>query len=188
MNRLLEKYRTEVQPKLAEELGRANVLSLPRLEKVVVSMGLGKALTEKRRLAVAGEDLARITGQKPMVTKARKSEANFKLREGNEIGCVVTLRGRRMYEFVDRLISLAVPRMRDFRGLNPNSFDGRGNYSMGVSDQSVFPEIDTGRIEFPQGMNITFVTTARNDAEARRLLALLGMPFKREEKEAALSA
>ena len=150
--------------------------------KVVVSMGLGKALAEKKRLEAAMNDLALITGQKPAVCRAKKSVSNFKVRQGYEIGCRVTLRGRRMYEFVDRLINLAVPRMRDFRGLSATSFDGRGNYSMGVSDQTIFPEIDIDKVEFQQGMNVTFVTTARDDEHCRRLLTKLGMPFRRSEE------
>ncbi|MFH0981386.1 MAG: 50S ribosomal protein L5 [Planctomycetota bacterium] len=181
MARLLERYTQEIRPALVAELERSNVLSVPRLSKVVVSMGLGKALQEKKRLESAAADLARITGQKPLVCKARKSVSNFKLREGYEIGLKVTLRGKRMWEFVDRLVNTVVPRIRDFRGLNPGSFDGHGNYSIGVTEQSVFPEIEISKLEFPQGMNITFVTTARNDAEARQLLTRLGMPFRRTE-------
>lgn len=180
MARLQEKYKTEIQPALCDELGRENILSVPRLSKVVISMGVGKALTEKTRLGAAVTDLSRIAGQKPLVCKAKKSVSNFKLREGYDIGAKVTLRGKRMWEFVDRLINVSIPRVRDFRGLNPTSFDGRGNYSMGVTEQSIFPEIDIDKVQFPQGMNITFVTTARNDAESRRLLTLLGLPFRRE--------
>lgn len=183
MARLLVKYNGEIRPALGTELGRSNLLSIPRLSKVVVSMGVGKALQEKKRMASAQADLGRISGQKPMICKARKSVSNFKLRRGYEIGLKVTLRGKRMWEFVDRLINVVIPRVRDFRGLNPGSFDGHGNYSMGVTEQSVFPEIEIGKLEYPQGMDITFVTTARNDAEARRLLTLLGMPFRRTEEE-----
>ena len=183
MARLLEKYTQEIRPALSQEVGRANIMSLPRLSKVVISMGLGKALQEKKRLESAAADLAKITGQKALVCKARKSVSNFKLREGYEIGLKVTLRGKRMWEFVDRLINTAIPRIRDFRGLNPGSFDGRGNYTLGVTEQSVFPEIDISKIEFPQGMDITFVTTARNDAEARQLLTFLGMPFRRTDTQ-----
>ncbi len=181
MARLLERYTQEIRPALSQEFGRSNLLSIPRLSKVVLSMGLGKALQEKKRLESATADLARITGQKPLVCKARKSVSNFKLRKGYEIGLKVTLRGKRMWEFVDRLVNTVIPRVRDFRGLNPGSFDGHGNYSLGVTEQSVFPEIDISKLEYPQGMDITFVTTARNDAEARRLLTLLGMPFRRTE-------
>lgn len=183
MTRLLEKYNQEIRPVLKDEFGRDNILSLPRLSKVVVSMGLGKALQEKKRMPAASADLAQITGQKPMVCKARKSVSNFKLRRGYDIGLKVTLRGRRMWEFMDRLVNVAIPRIRDFRGLNPGSFDGHGNYSMGITEQSVFPEINIGKIEFAQGMDITFVTTAINDAESRRLLTLLGMPFRRTEEQ-----
>ena len=183
MARLLEKYSEEVRPALSAEFERSNLLSIPQLSKVVVSMGVGKALQEKKRMGAAVADLTRISGQKPMVCKARKSVSNFKLRRGYEIGLKVTLRGKRMWEFVDRLINVTIPRIRDFRGLNPGSFDGHGNYSMGVAEQSVFPEIDISKLEYPQGMDITFVTTARNDAESRRLLTLLGMPFRRTEEQ-----
>jgi large subunit ribosomal protein L5 len=142
-------------------------------------MGVGKALQEKKRMPAAMEDLSRITGQKPAICRARKSVSNFKLRQGYEIGCKVTLRGKRMYEFVDRLISVGIPRMRDFRGVSPEGFDGHGNYSMGVADQSVFPEIDIDKMEFPQGLNVTFVTTAPTDEQARSLLTRMGMPFRR---------
>ena len=180
MARLLEQYKTQIAPVLQTEFGYSTVMAIPRLTKVVVSMGVGRALAEKKRLESAAGDLALITGQKPLICKATKSVANFKLREGNEIGLKVTLRGRRMYEFVDRLINTAIPRMRDFRGLNPRGFDGQGNYNMGLSEQTVFPEIDVGRVEYQQGMNITFVTTAKTDEQARRLLTLLGMPFRTE--------
>ncbi len=143
-------------------------------------MGIGRALAEKKRLEIAAAELALITGQKPLVCKATKSVANFKLREGDKIGLKVTLRGRRMFEFVDRLINAVIPRMRDFRGLNPKAFDGRGNYNMGLTEQTVFPEVDAAKVEFQQGMNITFVTTAESDEQARRLLKLLGMPFRTE--------
>lgn len=183
MSRLMEQYKTEIQPALGEELGVKNRLAIPRLHKVVLSMGVGKALLEKKRMEAAAKDLALISGQKPIICKAKKSVSNFKLRKGYDVGCKVTLRGKRMYEFVDRLINVAVPRTRDFRGLSPSSFDGRGNYSMGISDQAIFPEIDLDKMEFPQGMNITFVTTASDDAGARRLLTLLGMPFRRTDQE-----
>ena len=178
MSRLKDKYREEILPALKESLGRTNVLSLPRLEKIVVSMGVGAAIQEKKRLEQAGRDLTQITGQKGLVCKARKSISNFKLREGNEIGVMVTLRNERMYEFLDRLINLAVPRIRDFRGLNPQSFDGRGNYSMGLTEQTVFPEVDPDKAEWLQGMNVTFVTTARTDEEGRELLRGFGVPFR----------
>ena len=178
MSRLKDKYREEILPALKESLGRTNVLSLPRLEKIVVSMGVGAAIQEKKRLEQAGRDLTQITGQKGLVCKARKSVSNFKLREGNEIGVMVTLRNERMYEFLDRLINLAVPRIRDFRGLNPQSFDGRGNYSMGLTEQTVFPEVDPDKAEWLQGRNVTFVTTARTDEEGRELLRGFGVPFR----------
>jgi large subunit ribosomal protein L5 len=180
---LLERSVKEVRPALAEEFQIENRMAVPRLEKVVISMGMGRAVQDKdkKRIPAAMEELARITGQRPVVCKARKSVSNFKLRAGYEIGCKVTLRRARMYEFMDRLIHFAIPRLRDFRGLSPDGFDGRGNYSMGLSDQSVFPEINLDKMEFTQGMNITFVTSASNDAQARRLLALMGMPFRTVE-------
>jgi large subunit ribosomal protein L5 len=181
MARLLERYQQEIVPRLAEKLGRKNRLSLPRLDKIVVNMGVGKALQDKNRLGQAAEQLAQITGQKAQITKAKVSISGFRLREGNEIGCRVTLRGRRMYEFLDRLISIALPRIRDFRGVNPKSFDGNGNYSLGLAEQLVFPEIDPDKVTFTQGMDVTFVTTTKNDDEARELLRAFGMPF-REEK------
>lgn len=179
MARLLEQYKGEILPSLREDFGIGNELAVPRLRKVIVSMGLGKALQDKKRLPAAADDLSKITGQKAAICRARKSVSNFKLRTGYEIGLKVTLRGRRMYEFVDRLINLAIPRMRDFRGLSPDAFDGRGNYSMGIADQSVFPEIDINKVEYPQGMNITLVTSATTDEQARSLLSKLGMPFRR---------
>jgi len=148
------------------------------MEKVIVSMGVGRAAQDKKFLELAKKDLMMITGQMPVACKAKKSVSNFKVREGMETGLKVTVRGERMYEFMDRLINLTIPRIRDFRGLSPNSFDGRGNYSMGLSEQGVFPEINPGQIEFQQGMNITFITTAKTDAEAMKMLALFGMPFK----------
>jgi large subunit ribosomal protein L5 len=185
MTRLLEKYRQEVVSGLQQDLGRKNVLSLPKLDKVVVSMGLGKAIQESgnkahenRRFVEAQTHLATITGQKPQVTKARKSVSQFKVREGWSAGLKVTLRGRRMYEFFDRLVALAIPRVRDFRGLDPGGFDGHGNYNMGLTECGVFPEINPDKVTFQQGMNITICTTARNDAEARMLLTKLGMPFR----------
>ncbi len=185
MARLQEKYRQEVVPTLREELGRKNLMSLPKLEKIVVSMGLGKAVQESTNKAIENKRfsegqgaLATVTGQRPMVCRARKSVSNFKVRKGYDVGLKVTLRGRRMYEFLDRLVALAVPRVRDFRGLNPGSFDGRGNYGMGLTEYGVFPEIDPDKVTSQQGMNITICTTAGNDGEARRLLTLLGMPFR----------
>lgn len=180
MARLLDQYKTEIAPALSKELNCSTAMAIPRLTKVVVSMGVGRALNEKKRLEAAAADLTMITGQKPLICKATKSVANFKLRDGNEIGLKVTLRGQRMYEFMDRLINACIPRMRDFRGLSPKGFDRQGNYNMGLSEQSVFPEIDAGSLEYQQGMNIAFVTTAESDDQARRLLTLLGMPFRTE--------
>jgi large subunit ribosomal protein L5 len=178
MARLMERYQKEITKRLAEKLGRTNVLSLPRLKKIVVNMGVGKALQEKNRMEQAAENLTQITGQRAQITKAKVAVSGFRLREGNEIGCRVTLRGRRMYEFLDRLISIALPRIRDFRGVNPKSFDGHGNYSLGLSEQGVFPEIDPDKVTFVQGMDVTFVTTTNNDDEARELLRAFGMPFR----------
>jgi len=178
MARLLERYQKEIAPLLEKKLGRQNRLSLPRLEKIVVNMGVGKALQEKNRMELAAEQLSQITGQKALITKAKKAVSGFRLRENNPIGCKVTLRGRRMYEFLDRLISIALPRIRDFRGVNPKSFDGHGNYSLGLAEQLVFPEIDPDKVTFTQGMDVTFVTTTNSDDEARELLRAFGMPFR----------
>jgi len=178
MARLLEQYREEIVPRLAERLGRKNRLSLPRLEKIVVNMGVGANIQEKGRLEEAVEQLGRIAGQRPVITRAKKSVSGFRLREGAEIGCKVTLRGKRMYEFLDRLVTLALPRVRDFRGLNPKSFDGRGNYTLGLAEQMVFPEIDADKVTKTQGMDITLATTAKTDEEAMELLKELGMPFR----------
>jgi len=178
MARLKDLYKSQIVPQLAKDFNYKNLMAVPTVQKVIVSMGVGKAAQDKKFLELAKKDLTMITGQVPAVCKAKKSVSNFKVRAGNETGLKVTIRGDRMYEFIDRLVSLAIPRVRDFRGLDPNSFDGRGNYSMGLSEQSVFPEINAAQIEFQQGMNITFVTTARTDEEARRMLALFGMPFK----------
>ena len=178
MARLMERYSKEIVPALAKRFSRPNKLSLPRLQKIVVNMGVGKALQDKNRLEQSAEQLGQITGQRPQITRAKKAISSFRLREGNEIGCRVTLRGRRMYEFMDRLISIALPRIRDFRGLNPKSFDGNGNYSLGLAEQMVFPEIDPDKVTFTQGMDITFVTSTRNDDEARELLRSFGMPFR----------
>jgi large subunit ribosomal protein L5 len=178
MARLLERYQKEIAPHLEKKLGRKNRLSLPRLEKIVVNMGVGKALQEKNRMELAAEQLSQITGQKALITKAKKAVSGFRLRENNPIGCKVTLRGRRMYEFLDRLISIALPRIRDFRGVNPKSFDGHGNYSLGLAEQLVFPEIDPDKVTFTQGMDVTFVTTTDSDDEARELLRAFGMPFR----------
>ena len=176
--RLMERYQREIVPELAKRLGRSNPLSLPRLEKIVVNMGVGKALQDKKYLEEAMDALSLITGQKPVVTRARKSVAAFRVRRGMAIGCMVTLRRQRMYEFLDRLIALALPRVRDFRGFNPRAFDGHGNYNLGLSEQFVFPELNPDRYSRPQGMNITIVTTTNSDEEARLLLQLLGMPFR----------
>jgi large subunit ribosomal protein L5 len=178
--RLKVRYDTEVRARLKDELGLRNIMEVPRLEKVVLNMGVGKATQQASLLEGAQRDLQQIAGQKPVVTKAKRSIAGFKLREGNSIGAKVTLRGDRMWEFFDRLISLAIPRIRDFRGLNPNSFDGRGNYTFGVTEQLIFPEIDYDKVDTTRGMDITIVTTARTDAEGRALLAAFGFPFRRE--------
>lgn len=178
MARLQERYSNEMVAKLAERFGRKNALSLPRLKKIVVNMGVGKALQDKNRMEQAAENLGQITGQRPQITKAKDSISAFRLREGQQIGARVTLRGRRMYEFMDRLISAALPRIRDFRGVNPKSFDGNGNYSLGLAEQMVFPEIDPDKVTFTQGMDVTFVTSTRSDDEARELLRLFGMPFR----------
>lgn len=178
MARLQERFQKEILAKLGEKFGRKNVLSLPRLKKIVVNMGVGKALQDKNRMEQAADNLGAITGQRPQITKARESISAFRLREGQQIGARVTLRGARMYEFLDRLISVALPRIRDFRGVNPKSFDGNGNYSLGLTEQMVFPEIDPDKVNFTQGMDVTFVTSTRNDDEARELLRLFGMPFR----------
>jgi large subunit ribosomal protein L5 len=180
--RLLEKYNKEIVPALAKKLGRENRLSLPKLSKIVLNMGVGKALQDKEKMKIAAEQLGLIAGQRPQITKARMAVSGFRLREGYEIGCRVTLRGKRMYEFLDRLINLALPRIRDFRGVNPKSFDGNGNYSMGLTEQLVFPEIDPDKVTFTQGMDITFVTTTKKDDEARELLRAFGMPYRDETK------
>ena len=179
--RLKQRYEEEVLPALAKSLGRENRLSLPRLQKIVVNMGVGAAISEKKHMEEAVGALTQITGQKPLITRSRKSIANFRLREGMEIGCKVTLRGLRMWEFLDRLISLALPRVRDFRGLNRNAFDKHGNYSLGLSEQLVFPELNPDKYTRVQGMNVTFVVSTDSDDESRELLKALGMPFKAEE-------
>ena len=181
MARLKDLYKSKVIQELTKEFGYKNSMAVPRMEKVVISMGIGKATQDKKFLESAKKELMMIAGQMPVACKAKKSVSNFKVREGTETGLKVTVRGVRMYEFMDRLISLAIPRVRDFRGLNDKSFDGRGNYSMGLSEQSVFPEINVAKMEFQQGMNLTFVPTAQTNDEARRLLELFGMPFKRPE-------
>ena len=178
MNRLEEKYRKEVVPSLMERHNYKTVMLVPKLEKIVVNMGVGDALVNSKNLENAVAELEKITGLKPVETKAKKSIASFKVREGHKIGCKVTLRGDKMYNFLDKLISISLPRVRDFRGVSKNSFDGRGNYSMGVKEQLIFPEIEYDKVDKLRGMDIIFVTTAKSDEEARELLALLGMPFK----------
>ncbi|HTM53465.1 MAG TPA: 50S ribosomal protein L5 [Pirellulales bacterium] len=181
--RLLERYEKEIRPALAKQFGRTNPHALPRLQKIVLNMGVGSAITEKKHIEDASAALAQISGQKPLVTKSRVAIANFRLREDMPIGCKVTLRGVRMYEFLDRLISLALPRVRDFRGLSPDAFDGHGNYSLGLSEQLVFPELNPDKFLRPQGMNITVVISGGSNDESRELLRAFGMPFKVEEKE-----
>jgi large subunit ribosomal protein L5 len=178
MARLRDLYKSKIVPALREKYKYKSPMAVPRMQKVVVSMGVGKATQDKKFLESALADLTMIAGQKPLICKAKKSVSNFKVREGENTGLKVTLRGQRMYEFMDRLINLAIPRVKDFRGLNPNSFDRMGNYSMGISEQTIFPEIDPVKVETTQGMNITFVTTAGTDGEAKDLLKLFGMPFR----------
>ena len=178
MARLRDLYKSKVVPALRGKYNYKSLMAVPKMEKVVISMGIGKATQDKKFLETALQDLTLIAGQKPLVCKAKKSVSNFKVREGESTGLKVTLRGQRMYEFMDRLINLAIPRVKDFRGLNPRSFDGMGNYSLGMSEQTVFPEIDPVKVETTQGMNITFVTTAETDDQARELLKLFGMPFR----------
>ncbi|MFN8664836.1 MAG: 50S ribosomal protein L5 [Thermomicrobiales bacterium] len=182
MARLREKYREEVVPELMKEFNYSNIMQVPELEKIVINIGLGEAVSNAKSLEAAVGDLTAITGQKPVVTRAKKSIAAFKLRAGMPIGAMVTLRGPRMYEFLDRFVSITLPRIRDFRGVSPNSFDGRGNYTMGLPEQIAFPEIDFDRIDKTRGLEMSFVTSAKNDEEGRRLLALLGMPFAQTER------
>ncbi|MDZ7270456.1 MAG: 50S ribosomal protein L5 [candidate division KSB1 bacterium] len=179
--RLLEQYRTEIVPHLMKRFGYKNVMQVPRLEKIVLNMGVGDALENRKLLDLAMDEMALIAGQRPAMSRARKAISAFKLRAGNPIGCYVTLRGWRMYEFLDRLISIALPRVRDFRGLSDRSFDGRGNYSLGIKEQIIFPEINYDKVEKIRGMDITIVTTAKSDEEAYELLAAFGMPFVRKE-------
>ncbi len=183
--RLKQKYREEIVPELQKQFGYDNVMRIPGLVKVVVNMGVGEAARDSKVIDAAVRDLTAITGQKPVVTKARKSIAQFKLREGMPIGCHVTLRGDRMWEFADRLLTLALPRIRDFRGLSSRQFDGQGNYTFGLTEQVMFHEIDQDKIDKPRGMDITFVTTAKTDDEGRAFLKLLGFPFKTAENESA---
>jgi large subunit ribosomal protein L5 len=178
MSRLRDRYSKEVAPALAKEFGYKNVMAIPKIHKVVVNMGLGEATGNAKIVDTGADELARVTGQKPVVTRAKKSIAQFKVRKGMPIGAMVTLRGDRMWEFLDRLISIALPRVRDFRGVSPRGFDGRGNYTLGLKDQLLFPEIDYMKVDKARGMNISVVTTARTDEESRKLLQLLGMPFR----------
>lgn len=178
MSRLKERYISEVVPALRERFGYKNVNQVPRLEKIVVNMGVGEGAQDSKALDAAMEDLALITGQRPMITRARKSVANFRIREGMAIGCKVTLRGQRMYDFLDKLISVSLPRIRDFRGISPQAFDGRGNYSLGLREQLIFPEISYDKVSQIRGMDVTIVTSAKTDEEAFELLKALGMPFR----------
>ena len=177
MARLKDTYKNDITKAMVEKFGYKNVMEIPKLDKIVVNMGVGEAKENAKILESAVSDLETITGQKAVITKAKKSVANFKIREGQSIGCKVTLRGEKMYEFADRLINLALPRVRDFRGVNPNGFDGRGNYSLGIKEQIIFPEIEYDKVDKVRGMDIIFVTTAKTDEEARELLRLFGMPF-----------
>ncbi len=179
MARLRERYNEEIAPALAKEFDLKNKMAIPKLEKITINMGMGEAISNSKVLDNAIEELKTITGQQPVVTKAKKSIASFKLREGMRIGTMVTLRGERMYEFLDRLISVALPRVRDFRGISPKSFDGRGNYTLGIKEQLIFPEIDFNNVDKTRGMNISIVTTAENDEQGRSLLKLMGMPFRK---------
>jgi large subunit ribosomal protein L5 len=178
MARLKQRYQSEVAPAIAKEFGIKNPMAVPRLDKIVVNMGMGEAIANSKVLDTAVEELKSIVGQKPVITRAKKSIASFKLRQGMPIGVMVTLRGERMYEFFDRLVSVALPRVRDFRGVSPKAFDGRGNYTIGIREQLIFPEIDFNKVDKLRGMNISIVTTARDDDQARSLLRALGMPFR----------
>jgi large subunit ribosomal protein L5 len=180
MSRLRNRYEKEVAPALKKEFGYDNVMAIPRLQKVVVNMGLGEATQNAKIVDTGVDELARITGQKPVITRAKKSISQFKVRKGMPIGTMVTLRGERMWEFLDRLVSVALPRVRDFRGVSPRGFDGRGNYTLGLRDQLLFPEIDYMKVDKARGMNISVVTTAKTDEESRKLLQLLGMPFRNQ--------
>ena len=176
-SRLKDLYNTEIREQMTKKFGYTNIMQVPKLDKIVVNMGVGEARENEKLLEAAAKDMEIITGQKPVLTKAKKSIANFKIREGMPIGCKVTLRGEKMYEFVDRLINLALPRVRDFRGVNPNAFDGRGNYALGIKEQLIFPEIEYDKIDKVRGMDVIFVTTAKTDEEARELLTQFNMPF-----------
>ncbi|MBE5915040.1 MULTISPECIES: 50S ribosomal protein L5 [Pseudobutyrivibrio] len=180
MSRLKDQYLNEIVPAMVEKFGYKNIMEVPKIEKIVVNMGVGEAKDNAKLLESAVKDMEMITGQKAVTTKAKNSVANFKIREGMAIGCKTTLRGEKMYEFADRLINLALPRVRDFRGVNPNSFDGRGNYALGIKEQIIFPEIEYDKIDKTRGMDIIFVTTAKTDEEARELLRLFNMPFAKE--------
>ena len=182
MNRLRERYEKEVVPALKKEFGYTNVMAVPKIQKVVVNMGLGEATSNAKIIEVGSAELASITGQKPVVRRAKKSIAAFKVRKGQPVGTSVTLRGERMYEFLDRLMAIALPRVRDFRGVSPKGFDGRGNFTLGLKDQLLFPEIDYMKVDKSRGMNVSVVTTARTDQEARKLLQLIGMPFRTQEQ------
>ncbi len=182
MSRLKDLYMDEIRGQMMKKFGYKNIMQVPKLDKIVVNMGIGEARENEKILDAATRAMAIITGQKPVITKAKKSIANFKIREGMPIGCKVTLRGDRMYEFLDRLVNLALPRVRDFRGVNPNSFDGRGNYALGIKEQLIFPEIEYDKIDKVRGMDIIFTTTANTDEEARELLRLFNMPFARDEQ------
>ena len=179
MSRLRETYKNEIVDAMTKKFGYANVMQVPKLDKIVINMGLGEAKDNAKVLDAAVKDLETIAGQKAVLTRAKKSIANFKIREGLAIGCKVTLRGEKMYEFLDRLVNLALPRVRDFRGVNPNSFDGRGNYALGIKEQIIFPEIEYDKVDKVRGMDIIFVTTANTDEEARELLTLFNMPFQK---------
>ena len=179
MSRYKDLYKNEIVDAMTKKFGYKNVMEVPKLDKIVINMGVGEAKENAKLLENAANDMTIISGQKPVITKAKKSIANFKLREGMPIGCKVTLRGDKMYDFLDRLVNLALPRVRDFRGINPNSFDGRGNYSMGLKEQLIFPEIDYDKVDKVRGMDISFITTAKTDEEARELLTLMGAPFAR---------
>ena len=179
MSRLRDTYESDIKVAMIKKFGYKNVMQVPKLEKIVINMGVGEARENAKVLESAVKDLTEISGQKPVITKAKKSVANFKIREGMSIGCKVTLRGKRMYEFADRLINLALPRVRDFRGVSADSFDGRGNYALGIKEQIIFPEIEYDKVDKVRGMDVIFVTTAKTDEEARELLRLFGMPFKK---------
>ena len=179
MSRLKDKYNTEVVDALKKKFGYANIMAVPKVEKIVINMGLGEAIRNPKIIDNSADELTAITGQHPVVTKAKRPISSFKLRKGMPIGCCVTLRRERMYEFLDRLVAIGLPRVRDFKGVSPRSFDGRGNYTLGLKDQLIFPEIDYGKVEKTQGLNVTIVTTAKTDEEARELLRLLGMPFSK---------